>query len=71
MLGRPAPLARGVPLAEDRVGTTIDEELLEFLASDWLPEAADPAFKAKLREELRAMLREQGTLRPPPSRDDD
>ena len=60
MLAGPSP---GACMAQDLADTVIDEELLEFLSADLLPEAADPAFKARLREQLLAMLRAQRDLR--------
>ena len=49
-------------MAQDVADTAIDEELLEFLEADLLPEAAHPLFKKQLREYLRAMLRAEGRL---------
>ncbi|MEZ4215526.1 MAG: hypothetical protein R3E88_03525 [Myxococcota bacterium] len=41
----------------------VDElELLEFLEADLLPSPAHPAFRRQLRDHLRALLRERGTL---------
>ena len=44
-------------MSKDVVGSNYDEELREFLEADLLPEAADPVFKARLRETLLSMLR--------------
>lgn len=52
-----APRKWATNLAEDVVDSTYDEEFRQFLEADLLPETADPAFKARLREELLAMLR--------------
>jgi hypothetical protein len=61
-------------VAQDIADNEIDEELLEFLQADLLPEAADARFKQRLRDYLRAMLRASGTLpmhgRGDPSDDD-
>lgn len=47
-------------MAQDVTDLEIDEELLEFLEADLLPEAAHPLFKSQLREYLRDMLRAEG-----------
>jgi hypothetical protein len=52
-------------VAQDVADVEMDEELLEFLEADLLPEAAHPQFKAQLREYLRAMLLAEGRLRAP------
>ena len=56
------PLQRN-RVAQDVTDLDIDEELLEFLEADLLPEAAHPLFKTQLREYLRAMLRAEGKLK--------
>ena len=58
-------------MAEETADVEIDEELLEFLEADLLPEAAHPQFKTQLREYLRGILRAEGVLparpgEPPP-----
>jgi hypothetical protein len=57
-------------VAQDVTALRIDEELLEFLEADLLPDAAHPLFKAQLREYLREMLRAEGRLCAPGSDDD-
>lgn len=52
----------------DGEATEFDEELLEFLTADLLPEPAHPVFKQQLREYLRATLIAEGRIRP---RDED
>lgn len=52
-------------MAHDTVELEVDEELIEFLEADLLPEAAHPVFKTQLREYLRAMLRAEGRLHVP------
>ena len=49
-------------MAEETADVEIDEELLEFLEADLLPEAANPQFNTQLRETLRGMLRAEGVL---------
>lgn len=41
-----------------------EDELLEFLAADYDPAFADPAFKEELRDELWALVRERAGMRP-------
>lgn len=48
----------------DGEATELDEELLEFLTADLLPEPAHPVFKQQLREYLRATLIAEGRIRP-------
>lgn len=57
-------------MAQDVADLEVDEELLEFLEADLLPDAAHPLFKVQLREYLRAMLRAEGRLVPPRRNDD-
>jgi len=57
-------------VAQDVVDLEVDEELLEFLEADLLPDAAHPLFKVQLREYLRSMLRAEGRFGPV-RRDDD
>ena len=54
-------------MVQDVAELKIDEELLEFLEADLLPEAAHPLFKRQLREYLRAILRAEGKLKAPPA----
>ena len=56
-------------MAHESVELEVDEELIEFLEADLLPEAAHPVFKTQLREYLRAMLRAEGRLRAKGSED--
>ena len=58
-------------LAQDVGDLQIDEELLEFLEADLLPEAAHPLFKSQLRQYLRAMLEAEGRLKTAPDRERD
>ena len=46
-------------MADDVVDREYEEELRQFLEADLLPEAGDPAFKARLRGHLLALLRAQ------------
>ena len=55
-------------MAQDAADLQIDEELLEFLEADLLPEAAHPLFKSQLREYLRAILEAEGRLKAVPAR---
>ena len=67
-----APLNGRIVVAQDAgelADLDTDEQLLEFLEADLLPEAANPQFKAQLREYLRAILFAEGRLRASP-RDD-
>lgn len=62
-------MAREILNERSAVAIDVDEfdvdqrELLEFLEADLLPSAAHPAFRSELREHLRQLLRERGTLR--------
>ena len=53
-------------MAQDIADIAIDEELLEFLEADLLPEAAHPLFKKQLRDYLLAILRAEGKLKAAP-----
>jgi hypothetical protein len=50
--------------SSDDVGCEIDEgELLEFLAADYDPPSADPAFRERLRNELWELVQEGASMR--------
>jgi len=51
--------------ADEEIKEIDPDELLDFLAADHDPIAADPAFREKLREELWALV-EMGAFKRPP-----
>ncbi len=65
------PNVRTTLVAHDAADLKIDEELLEFLEADLLPEAAHPLFKRQLREYLRGILEAEGRLKASPVRQRD
>ena len=46
-------------MADEVVDRDYEQELRQFLEADLLPQVGDPAFKARLREHLLALLRAQ------------
>ncbi len=53
----------GWSFADDLECEIDEEELLEFLAADHDPAAADPAFREQLRDQLWALVQEGASMR--------